>query len=77
MLELCPQRFSVLASEQQRSSGEGIYRRCSSRGAQGYVILMAAGERAVLTVMAEHGAKLGLVLYDMKATSARIADILR
>jgi predicted regulator of Ras-like GTPase activity (Roadblock/LC7/MglB family) len=40
------------------------------------VLLVAAGDRAVLTVMADPAAKLGLVLYDMKATAGRISQIL-
>ena len=36
----------------------------------------AAGDRAVLTTLADPGAKLGLVLYDMKATAEIIAEIL-
>jgi predicted regulator of Ras-like GTPase activity (Roadblock/LC7/MglB family) len=40
------------------------------------VLLVAAGSRAVLTVMAGAQAKLGLVLYDMKTAAAQVADIL-
>ncbi|HHJ99282.1 MAG TPA: hypothetical protein ENN10_04980 [Actinobacteria bacterium] len=45
-------------------------------GENGYVLLIAAGSRAVLTAMADPKAKLGLVLYDMKATAERIGHVL-
>ncbi len=57
--------------------GRGHLSQVFIEGAEGYVILMAAGERAVLTVMAQRAAKLGLVLYDMKTSAGQIADILR
>ncbi len=57
--------------------GRGHLSQVFIEGAEGYVILMAAGERAVLTVMAQRAAKLGLVLYDMKTAAGQIADILR
>ena len=56
--------------------GRGHLSQVFIEGAEGYVILMAAGGRAVLTVLAEPGAKLGLVLYDMRASSERIAAVL-
>ncbi|MDY0088236.1 MAG: roadblock/LC7 domain-containing protein [Coriobacteriia bacterium] len=43
---------------------------------QGYVVLVSAGDRAVLTVLANRGAKLGLVLYDMRAAADTIAEVL-
>ena len=46
------------------------------RFADGYVLLMAAGDRAVLTALAAAEAKLGLVLYDMREISVRIGEIL-
>jgi hypothetical protein len=56
--------------------GRGHLSQVFIEGESGYVLLMAAGQRAVLTAMAEPSAKLGLVLYDMKATAARIGEIL-
>jgi uncharacterized protein len=57
--------------------GRGTLSQVFIEGADGYVLLLSAGDRAVLTVLAGKDAKLGLVLYDMKATAARIGDILR
>ena len=46
--------------------GRGILDQVYIRGENGYVILMAVGEEAVLTVMARKEAKLGLILLEMK-----------
>ncbi|MBN2045766.1 MAG: roadblock/LC7 domain-containing protein [Anaerolineales bacterium] len=51
-----------IATELGRGSLEQVY----IRGENGYVLLMAVGEEAVLTVMARKEAKLGLILLDMK-----------
>lgn len=56
--------------------GRGHLSQVFIEGDEGYVLLMAAGTRAVLTTMADPHAKLGLVLYDMKATASRIGEIL-
>lgn len=56
--------------------GRGHLSQVFIEGDDGYVLLMAAGERAVLTALADPNAKLGLVLYDMKAIAARIGQIL-
>jgi hypothetical protein len=57
--------------------GRGHLSQVFIEGEGGYVMLVAAGPRAVLTVMAAPTAKLGLVLYDMKDTAARVSEILR
>lgn len=56
--------------------GRGHLSQVFIEGDNGYVLLMAAGDRAVLTAMADPAGKLGLVLYDMKATAERIGQIL-
>jgi len=56
--------------------GRGHLSQVFIEGETGYVLLMAAGERAVLTAMADPAAKLGLVLYDMKSAAERISQIL-
>jgi uncharacterized protein len=57
--------------------GKGQLTQVFIEGAEGYVLLVAAGGRAVLTVLARREAKLGLVLYDMRAAADTIAEILR
>ena len=49
--------------------GRGILDQVYIRGDMGYVILMAVGEEAVLTVLARKDAKLGLIFLDMKRTA--------
>ncbi|PKQ37143.1 MAG: hypothetical protein CVT59_09195 [Actinobacteria bacterium HGW-Actinobacteria-1] len=56
--------------------GRGHLSQVFIEGDTGYVLLMAAGDRAVLTVMADVNAKLGLVIYDMRAAAGTIAEIL-
>ncbi|KUK47261.1 MAG: roadblock/LC7 family protein [Actinobacteria bacterium 66_15] len=56
--------------------GRGHLSQVFIEGENGYVLLIAAGSRAVLTAMADPSAKLGLVLYDMKATAERIGNVL-
>ncbi|MGC9333609.1 MAG: roadblock/LC7 domain-containing protein [Anaerolineae bacterium] len=46
--------------------GRGVLDQVYVRGANGYVILTAVGEEAVLTVLARKDAKLGLVFLDMR-----------
>ena len=46
--------------------GRGLLDQVYVRGANGYVILSAVGEEAVLTVLARKDAKLGLVFLDMR-----------
>ncbi|MBU7024658.1 MAG: roadblock/LC7 domain-containing protein [Theionarchaea archaeon] len=43
------------------------------KGENGYVVLMAAGENAVLTALARKDAKLGLVFLDMKRAAEGVA----
>ena len=45
------------------------------KGQNGYVLLMAAGENAVLTTLAREGAKLGLVFLDMKRAADNVAAL--
>lgn len=50
-----------IATELGRGTLDQVY----IKGEQGFVILMAVGEEAVLTVLAHKDAKLGLVFLDM------------
>lgn len=56
--------------------GRGHLTQVFIEGDDGYVVLVAAGERAVLTTLTQSGSKLGLVLYDMSAAAEAIAEIL-
>jgi len=56
--------------------GKGRLTQVFIEGEGGYVMLIAAGNRAVLTCLADIEAKLGLVLYDMRDAASLIAQIL-
>lgn len=56
--------------------GRGALSQVFIEGDGGYVMLMAAGDRAVLTCLADVDAKLGLVFYDMRTAADSIAQIL-
>jgi hypothetical protein len=56
--------------------GRGSLSQVFIEGEGGYVMLIAAGDRAVLTCLADSEAKLGLVLYDMRVAAGIIAEIL-
>lgn len=56
--------------------GRGHLSQVFIEGENGYVMLIAAGDRAVLTCIAGMDAKLGLVLYDMRAAAGNISAIL-
>jgi predicted regulator of Ras-like GTPase activity (Roadblock/LC7/MglB family) len=55
--------------------GRGVLDQVYIHGDSGYVILMAVGEEAVLTVLAREGAKLGLIFLDMRRTAADLAKV--
>jgi len=61
-----------IASELRRGVLDQVY----IHGENGYVVLMAAGEEAVLTVLARREAKLGLILYDMRKAAADISALI-
>ena len=46
------------------------------RGANGYVILSAVGEEAVLTILARSDAKLGLVFLDMRRAAEDLTRLI-
>ena len=60
-----------IASELGRGYLEQVY----IRGENGFVILMAIGEEAVLTVLARRQAKLGLVFLDMRRCVEELSKI--
>ncbi len=46
--------------------GRGVLSEVQIKGEEGFVILQSLGTEAVLTVLAREGAKMGLVLLDMR-----------
>lgn len=55
--------------------GRGRLDQVYIHGKQGYVLLMSAGNDAVLTVLAREGAKLGLVLLEMRRAAEDISKL--
>ena len=56
--------------------GRGMLDQVYVRGDNGYVILMAVGEDAVLTSLARQDAKLGLVFLDMRRAAADLGRLI-
>lgn len=61
-----------IASELGRESLDQVY----IRGEHGFVVLMAVGTEAVLTVLARKEARLGLLFLDMRRAVADLAELL-
>jgi len=61
-----------IASELDRGELEQVY----IKGDSGYVILMAVGDEAVLTVLAGEKSKLGLIFLDARRAARDIAEYL-
>jgi predicted regulator of Ras-like GTPase activity (Roadblock/LC7/MglB family) len=61
-----------IASELRRGVLDEVY----VKGENGYVVLRAVGEEAVLTVLARQQTKLGLLFLDMRRASEDLASIL-
>ncbi|KYC46106.1 MAG: Roadblock/LC7 domain protein [Candidatus Methanofastidiosum methylothiophilum] len=60
------------SQELKRGSLEQVF----VKGVNGYIIMMGAGQEAVLTALARKDAKLGLVFLDMKRTADEIGKII-
>ncbi len=56
--------------------GRGVIDQVYVRGANGYVILSAVGEEAVLTILARQDAKLGLVFLDMRRAAEDLGRLI-
>ena len=61
-----------ISSELGRGTLDQVY----IKGETGYVILMAVGEEAVLTVLAHQQAKLGLLFLDMRRTAEDLTKLM-
>ena len=60
------------SEELQRGNLEQVY----VKGSTGYIVLMQVGAEAVLEAIAGPGAKLGMVLLEMKRATAELARLL-
>jgi predicted regulator of Ras-like GTPase activity (Roadblock/LC7/MglB family) len=59
-----------------RELTRGVLEQVHIKGSEGYVILLAAGEKAVLTVLASSQSKLGLIVLELRRTAADLEQIL-
>jgi predicted regulator of Ras-like GTPase activity (Roadblock/LC7/MglB family) len=55
--------------------GRGVLSEVQIKGEKGFVILQSLGTEAVLTVLAREGAKMGLVLLDMRRAVDDLAKL--
>jgi uncharacterized protein len=55
--------------------GRGMLDQVYVKGGNGYVILMAVGEEAVLTTLVRQNAKLGLIFLDMRRSADDLAKL--
>jgi predicted regulator of Ras-like GTPase activity (Roadblock/LC7/MglB family) len=55
--------------------GRGVLSEVQIKGEKGFVILQSLGNEAVLTVLAREGAKMGLVLLDMRRAVDDLAKL--
>jgi|SRR5687768_10933339 predicted regulator of Ras-like GTPase activity (Roadblock/LC7/MglB family) len=55
--------------------GRGMLDQVYVKGANGYVILMAVGEEAVLTTLVRQKAKLGLIFLDMRRSADDLSKL--
>ncbi len=70
---------AAMLSLGERTAGElarGGLSEVYVKGENGYIVLMASGENAVLTALARKDAKLGLVFLDMKRAAEEVAKLL-
>lgn len=64
-----------LGERASETLGRGRLSQVFVEGSAGYVFLMAAGH-AVLCAITRHGAKIGLVLYEMRRASSAVAALM-
>lgn len=56
--------------------GKGELQQVFIEGTHGHVILMAAGADAVLVAVTGRGSKIGLVLFEMRKTAAKVGQVM-
>ena len=57
--------------------GKGELAQVFVEGDQGYVVLMAAGGSAAVVAVTGESAKVGLLLFEMRRTAERVAEIMK
>lgn len=65
----------ALGDRAARELARGTLERVLLQGEKGYVIMGASGTEAVLTVLAKHNAKLGLLFLDIKRAAEALSKL--
>jgi uncharacterized protein len=66
----------ILGERSASELGKGNLAQIFVEGPYGHVVIMAAGGNAVLVAVTSKGAKVGLVIFEMRATARRIAAVM-
>jgi len=71
---MCASMLS-LAAKTAKELGRGDLKQLLMDGSEGYILLIHAGNNAVLAVVSRPNVKLGKVLLDARQTATKISDI--
>jgi predicted regulator of Ras-like GTPase activity (Roadblock/LC7/MglB family) len=66
----------TLGERAAQGLGKGELAQVFVEGDQGYVVLMSAGRNAVLVAVTSKDSKVGLILYEMRRSAARIEAVM-
>lgn len=66
----------ILGERSASELGKGNLAQIFVEGPYGHVVIMAAGGNAVLVAVTSKGAKVGLVIFEMRATARRISSVM-
>ncbi|MFN2490013.1 MAG: roadblock/LC7 domain-containing protein [Actinomycetota bacterium] len=66
----------ILGERSASELGKGSLAQIFVEGPYGHVVIMAAGESAVLVGVTSRSAKIGLVIFEMRQTGRRIASVM-
>jgi predicted regulator of Ras-like GTPase activity (Roadblock/LC7/MglB family) len=67
----------ILGERSASELGKGNLAQIFVEGPYGHVVIMAAGGNAVLVAVTSKGAKVGLVIFEMRSTARRIATTMQ
>jgi predicted regulator of Ras-like GTPase activity (Roadblock/LC7/MglB family) len=66
----------ILGERSASELGKGNLAQIFVEGPYGHVVIMAAGGSAVLVAVTSKGAKVGLVIFEMRATARRLSAVM-
>ncbi len=62
-----------LARQATQTTGRGVFRESLTRGSEGYLAVFSAGERAVIAVLGTEELNVGMLYYQIRGLTQRIA----